>query len=49
MVSRLIATQLENGYMGTYTEENRFVKMLENEKNGEVGMFGLTDTIYTTF
>ena len=34
MVSRLIATQLENGYMGTYTEENRFVKMLENEKMG---------------
>ena len=34
MVSRLIATQLENGYMGTYTEENRFIKMLENEKMG---------------
>ena len=31
LVNRLLATQLENGYMGTYAEENRFMKMLENK------------------
>lgn len=34
MVSRLLATQLENGYMGTYTEKDRFMKLLDNESIG---------------
>ena len=37
LVNRLLATQLENGYMGTYAEENRFMKMLENKSMSMVG------------
>ena len=31
LVERLLATQLPNGYMGTYTEKNRFMEMMEKE------------------
>ena len=30
LVDRLLSTQLENGYMGTYAEKNRFMKILES-------------------
>ena len=34
LVDRLISTQLENGYMGTYAEKNRFMKILESGSMG---------------
>ena len=34
LVDRLLSTQLENGYMGTYAEKNRFMKILESGSMG---------------
>ncbi len=43
LVERLIATQLPNGYLGTYTEENRFTAVPENMDSK-----ALADDTYTS-